>query len=267
MRRLLPYLRPLFDALPTLAVIAMLAVVGWQAARDGWTGFDRRLAALALVGVLMEAGACMVDLIGTATFEVRTLRSRLGGFVFSLAVTWFLALPAFVLAYLAGTSPLWLALAFVVPRFYSTVLHPTRDPLEQRRVLAYANDRMQSLKLAMLLGMPVFATCAGIVAILRASGAPPSGWIVTAVCAVLVAWLALALAAAWHAWSPAFGRFPVRLLSRAPWSGLFDRLSDEAGRRKAREERRIEWDHALEWQAREAQGARPDPVPAIRTAR
>jgi hypothetical protein len=250
MRRFSPYLRPLFDALPTLVVIAMVAAVGWQAAGGGWSGFDRRLAALALVGVLLEAGACLVDLIGTAAFEVRSLRGRLGGFVFSLAVIWFLAMPAFVIAYLAGTSPLWLAIAFVLPRFHATVLHPAQDPLEQRRVLAYANDRMQALRLAVLLGMPVFATCAGVVAILRASGAPPSGWVVTAVCAVLVAWLTLALAAAWHAWSPAFGRFPVRLLSRPPWPALLDRFADEAGRRKAAVERRSEWESAREWQSR-----------------
>lgn len=259
MRAVLATLRPVLDALPTIAVIAMVALVGGQAAIAGWAGIDRPLAALALAAVLMEAGASLVDLMGTAAFEVRSLAGRLGGFLASLLLMWFLALPAFVLAYWAGAAPLWLAIGFVVPRFLSTVLAPPRDALERLRILASANDRAQSLRLAVLMGMPVFATCAVVAAIGRASGTPPSGWLVAAPCLVIVAWLSLALAASWHAWSPGFGRFPQRLLHRAPWPALLDRFTDRAGRRKADAERQAERERARAWRARRDAGLPPEP--------
>jgi hypothetical protein len=157
-----------------------------------------------------------------------------------------------------GVSPLWLAIGFVVPRFLSTVLAPPQDALERLRILACAHDRAQSLRLAVLAGLPVFAACAVVFAIGRATGASPAGGVVTALCAVIVAWLSLALAASWHAWSPGFARFPQRLLSRPPWSTLLDRFTDHAGRRKAERERQAERDSVCEWQARHARASTGD---------
>ena len=243
-------LRPLLDVLPTLVVIGMLAVVGVQAALGGWSGFDRRLAAFALIGTLMEIGGCLVDLMGTAALETRALGWRLAGFLMSLAVMWFLALPALVLAHLVGASPFLLAVGFVVPRFLAVVWMPPRDELERLRVLAYANDRAFSLRLGVLLGMPAWSTCIAIVAIQRGFGGEVSGWVVAAACAGIAAWLALAVAASWNAWSPVFGRFPQRLLNREPWFGLLDRFTS-ADLRKARAlERDAELERARAWQAR-----------------
>lgn len=249
MRRLLSFVRPVIEAMPTLFVTGLVAWVTCQAAFLGWPGLDRGLAALALVGVLVEMGACIVDFTGTAAFEVRSRAQRLLGFASSLILIPVFAVPAIAILDALGRSQLWLVAGFVLPRLYPIVIAPTRDALERRRVVAHASDRVDSMRLVTLLAMPVFAGCAATAAIQRAFEHPVPVHLVTALGLVALAWLALACAISWHAWSPGFGRFPLRLMVRRPWSTLLDLHESPSGRERSAQRREAEFDDARAWQS------------------
>jgi len=240
-------IRQIIDVLQTLVTIALVGIVGWQAATKGWSALETKLATLAIFAVLAEGMACLMDIV-LIQGKGEKLVWRIVAFVIAILVTGIFAVPAVIQLHMMGRSPGFVVLGFLAPRLVSFVFMPPRDELDRLRVVAFARDRFDSCLLALaLLPLPI---AAAVTCIVKENGdTPPT--VITVLCGYIVVWLFFLLAAAVHDNSAKFARYPLRLYNPKPWSSIvlfFVSRQDEknAYRRDLEQERST----AAAWQKR-----------------
>lgn len=208
--------RQFLEVLQMLVTITLVGIVGWQMATKGWPALETKLAAFALVAVLVEAMGCLMDIVVTQGAGEK-LVWRIVAFVLGILLTGIFAVPALVYLQSMGRSPGFLVLAFLTPRFVNFVLMPPRDELERLRVVACARDRFDSILLAIALS-PLAIAAAATCIVKEHGGTPPT--LITVLCGFIVAWLLFLLAAVVHDNSAKFARYPLRLYNPKPWSSI-----------------------------------------------
>lgn len=244
--------RQFLEVLQMLVTITLVGIVGWQVATKGWPALETKLAAFAVVAVLVEAMACLMDVAVTQGVGEK-LVWRIVAFMIGIIFAGIFAIPALVYVQRMGQSPGFLVLAFLAPRFVSFVLMPPRDELDRLRVVACARDRFDSILLAIALS-PLALAAAATCIVKEDGGTPPT--LITVLCGFILAWLLFLLAAVVHDNSAKFARYPLRLYNPKPWSSIvlfFVTRQDEKNRhhRDLQQERNT----AAAWQKRSSTAA------------
>ena len=234
MDRVDPNLRRFAEVLPPAA----LAIAACGLVLDTWRGaFDAALVQFTLLLALYELVSITVESL-MALWRTQDPRlPRAIGFVAGTAA---------VVASSAGMARAWpessmtalaSAIVLVAIRFAMRVADPARDELARLRATALANDRLESLRIALgvvpFLAFPGFAMAyAGWIDSLRPVG--------IGVYLLVVAWALMLAAAAWHIGSRRFARRPVRLFVRGAWPRLGEWYEPPHARQRSRRDREAE---------------------------